>query len=153
MQKYNINLVPQNFQRKFCVSTLFFPYFQGLQQRYDTLVKIANNLYPTYDECGDSGILGSCVATRGNSNLIEQLVARDQQLSDTYHKIADGKAASEREQSNARNDSAEREQARPKGKWSKMMQDKHIGYTQWYMPKDNIPSRNTILRTLPVQRF
>lgn len=51
-------------------------------------------------------------ATRGNSNLIEQLMARDQQLSDYYHKIAGGK-------------------------WNKMMQDKHIGYTHWYMPKDN----------------
>ena len=52
-------------------------------------------------------------ATRGNSKLIEQLMARDQQLSDYYHKISGGK-------------------------WSKMMQDKHIGYTQWYMPKDNV---------------
>lgn len=52
-------------------------------------------------------------ATRGNSKLIEQLMAFDQQLSDYYHKISDGK-------------------------WSKMMQDKHIGYTQWYMPKENI---------------
>ena len=52
-------------------------------------------------------------ATRGNSNLIEQLMARDQQLSDYYHKIANGK-------------------------WSKMMQDKHIGYTQWSMPKENV---------------
>ena len=77
-------------------------------------------------------------ATRGNSNLIEQLMARDQQLSDYYHKIAGGTAASEREQSNASIDSAEREQTRPKGKWNKMMQDKHIGYTQWYMPDKNI---------------
>lgn len=52
-------------------------------------------------------------ATRGNSKLIEQLMAFDQQLSDYYHKISGGK-------------------------WSKMMQDKHIGYTQWYMPKENI---------------
>ena len=52
-------------------------------------------------------------ATRGNSKLIDQLMARDQQLSDCYHQIAGGK-------------------------WNKMMQDKHIGYTQWSMPKDNI---------------
>ena len=52
-------------------------------------------------------------ATRGNSNLVEQLMARDRQLSDYYHQIAGGK-------------------------WSGMMQDKHIGYTQWFMPKDNI---------------
>ena len=52
-------------------------------------------------------------ATRHNSNLIDQLIARDQQLSDYYHKIADGK-------------------------WNKMMQDKHIGYTQWSMPEVNV---------------
>jgi len=52
-------------------------------------------------------------ATRGNSNLVEQLMARDQQLSDYYHKIAGGK-------------------------WNKMMQDKHIGYTKWSMPDKNI---------------
>ena len=52
-------------------------------------------------------------ATRGNSNLVEQLMARDQQLSDYYHKISDGE-------------------------WSKMMQDKHIGYTKWSMPDKNI---------------
>ena len=51
--------------------------------------------------------------TRGNSNLIEQLMARDQQLSDYYHKIAGGK-------------------------WNKMMQDKHIGYTKWSMPDKNV---------------
>lgn len=52
-------------------------------------------------------------ATRGNSNLVEQLMARDQQLSDYYHQIAGGK-------------------------WSQMMQDKHIGYTEWFMPDKNI---------------
>ena len=52
-------------------------------------------------------------ATRGNNPLVEQLMARDQQLSDYYHQIA-------------------------KGKWSKMMQDKHIGYTKWSMPDKNI---------------
>ena len=67
--------------------------------------------YPVVASAGVHMIYNA--ATRGNSNLIEQLMARDQQLSDTYHKIADGK-------------------------WNKMMQDKHIGYTQWYMPKDNI---------------
>ena len=52
-------------------------------------------------------------ATRGNSPLVEQLMAHDQQLSDYFHQIAGGK-------------------------WSKMMQDKHIGYTQWFMPDKNI---------------
>ena len=77
-------------------------------------------------------------ATRGNNPLVEQLMARDQQLSDYYHQMAGGKAASEREQSNASIDSAEREQARTKCKWNKMMQDKHIGYTKWSMPDKNI---------------
>ena len=63
-------------------------------------------------------------ATRGNNPLVEQLMARDQQLSDYYHQIAKA--------------SAEREQVRPKGKWIKMMQDKHIGYTKWSMPDKNI---------------
>ena len=52
-------------------------------------------------------------ATRGNAPLISQLMARDQQLSDSYHKLSDGK-------------------------WDKMMQDKHIGYTMWSMPPKNI---------------
>ncbi|MBQ9357111.1 MAG: glycosyl hydrolase 115 family protein [Prevotella sp.] len=51
-------------------------------------------------------------ATRGNAPLVGQLMARDRQLSDYYHQIAGGK-------------------------WNKMMQDKHIGYTQWSMPQDN----------------
>lgn len=51
--------------------------------------------------------------TRGNKPLVEQLMVRDQQLSDYYHKIAEGK-------------------------WSAMMQDKHIGYTRWSMPDNNI---------------
>ena len=67
--------------------------------------------YPVVASAGVHMIYNA--ATRGNYNLIEQLMARDQQLSDYYHKIAGGK-------------------------WSKMMQDKHIGYTQWYMPKENI---------------
>ncbi|MBO4451019.1 MAG: glycosyl hydrolase 115 family protein [Bacteroidaceae bacterium] len=67
--------------------------------------------YPVVASAGVAQIYNA--ATRGNSNLIDQLMARDQQLSDYYHQIAGGK-------------------------WSKMMQDKHIGYTQWSMPKDNM---------------
>lgn len=52
-------------------------------------------------------------ATRGNQPLVGQLMNRDRQLSDYYHEIAGGK-------------------------WNKMMQDKHIGYTQWSMPEANI---------------
>ena len=51
--------------------------------------------------------------TRGNKPLVEQLMVRDQQLSDYYHHIAGGK-------------------------WSAMMQDKHIGYTRWSMPDNNV---------------
>ena len=40
-------------------------------------------------------------------------MVRDQQLSDYYHHIAGGK-------------------------WSAMMQDKHIGYTRWSMPDNNV---------------
>ena len=67
--------------------------------------------YPVVASAGVAQIYNA--ATRGNSNLIDQLMARDQQLSDYYHQIAGGK-------------------------WNKMMQDKHIGYTQWSMPKDNM---------------
>ena len=67
--------------------------------------------YPVVASAGVHMIYNA--ATRGNNPLVEQLMARDQQLSNYYHKIAGGK-------------------------WNKMMQDKHIGYTQWFMPKDNI---------------
>ena len=67
--------------------------------------------YPVVASAGVHMIYNA--ATRGNNPLVEQLMARDQQLSDYYHKIAGGK-------------------------WNKMMQDKHIGYTQWFMPMENI---------------
>ena len=67
--------------------------------------------YPVVASAGVAQIYNA--ATRGNNPLVEQLMARDQQLSDYYHKIAGGK-------------------------WNKMMQDKHIGYTQWFMPKENM---------------
>lgn len=52
-------------------------------------------------------------ATRKNEQLVNQFMARDQQLTESYHQMADGK-------------------------WDKMMQDKHIGYTHWYMPKKHV---------------
>ena len=67
--------------------------------------------YPVVASAG-VGLLYNA-ATRGNQPLVKQLMSRDKQLSDYYHVIADGK-------------------------WSKMMQDKHIGYTMWSMPDDNI---------------
>lgn len=67
--------------------------------------------YPVVASAGVSLIYNA--ATRGNTNLVEQLMTRDQQLSDYYHKISGGK-------------------------WNKMMQDKHIGYTKWSMPDKNI---------------
>lgn len=66
--------------------------------------------YPVVASAGVQEIYNA--ATRGDSCLIEQLMQRDRELSDTYMQIAHGK-------------------------WDKMMQDKHIGYTNWYMPKEN----------------
>ena len=67
-----------------------------------------------YPVAGSAGVgLLYNAATRGNQPLVKQLMDRDKQLSDYYHVIAGGK-------------------------WSKMMQDKHIGYTMWSMPDDNI---------------
>lgn len=57
-------------------------------------------------------------ATRGNSPFVEQLMDRDKMLGEHYHRIAGGK-------------------------WNKMMQDNHIGYTQW-----SIPDKNTNPTTL-----
>ncbi|MBP5316494.1 MAG: glycosyl hydrolase 115 family protein [Bacteroidales bacterium] len=67
--------------------------------------------YPVVASVGVAVIYNA--ATQGNSQLVEQLMSRDRELSDYYHKMADGK-------------------------WSGMMQDKHIGYTQWSMPNDNV---------------
>jgi hypothetical protein len=53
-------------------------------------------------------------ATLGDSLEVEELMRKDAQLTAYYNT----------EMSH--------------GKWSGMMQDKHIGYTQWSMPKDNI---------------
>ncbi len=67
--------------------------------------------YPVVASAGVQLIYNA--ATRGNKPLVGQLMARDQQLSDYYHQVAGGK-------------------------WSKMMQDKHIGYSKWSMPDRNI---------------
>lgn len=67
--------------------------------------------YPVVASAGVALIYNA--ATRGNSPLVEQLMSRDSELSEYYHRIADGK-------------------------WNKMMQDKHIGYTQWSMPNNNV---------------
>jgi hypothetical protein len=67
--------------------------------------------YPVVASAGVAMIYNA--ATHGNSQLVEQLMSRDRELSGYYHQLADGK-------------------------WSKMMQDKHIGYTQWSMPNDNV---------------
>lgn len=77
--------------------------------------------YPAVASAGVAQIYNA--ATRGNSNLIEQLMARDKQLSDYYHTLAGGK-------------------------WDKMMQDFHIGYTNWYMPKANINPMSLARQTI-----
>ncbi|MDE6342395.1 MAG: glycosyl hydrolase 115 family protein [Muribaculaceae bacterium] len=48
------------------------------------------------------------------ADLAKQLFARDARLTEIYNDSISG------------------------GKWRGMMQDKHIGYTQWFMPDDNI---------------
>ena len=53
-------------------------------------------------------------ATLGDSLKVEQLMQKDAQLTAYYNTELS------------------------QGKWSGMMQDKHIGYTQWSMPKDNV---------------
>ncbi len=67
--------------------------------------------YPVVASAGVAQIYNA--ATRGNSPLVEQLMARDRQLSDYYHQVAGGK-------------------------WNKMMQDNHIGYTKWSIPDKNV---------------
>lgn len=53
-------------------------------------------------------------ATLGDSAKVEELMRKDAQLTAYYNTELSG------------------------GKWSGMMQDKHIGYTQWSMPDDNV---------------
>jgi hypothetical protein len=52
-------------------------------------------------------------ATLGDSLTINHLMAKDQRLTDYYNKCMAG------------------------GKWDGMMLDNHIGYTQWFIPKEN----------------
>lgn len=67
--------------------------------------------YPTVASAGVAQIY-NC-ATLGDSLTINHLMAKDQRLTDYYNKcMADGK-------------------------WDGMMLDNHIGYTQWFIPKEN----------------
>ena len=67
--------------------------------------------YPVVASAGVAMLYNA--ATRGNAPLVEQLMSRDRQMMECYHRLAGGK-------------------------WSGMMQDKHIGYTVWSMPQDNV---------------
>ena len=67
--------------------------------------------YPTVASAGVAQIYNS--ATLGDSLTINHLMVKDQRLTDYYHKGIAG------------------------GKWDGMMQDNHIGYTQWFIPKEN----------------
>ena len=67
--------------------------------------------YPTVASAGVAQIY-NC-ATLGDSLTINQLMAKDQRLTDYYNKSMAG------------------------GKWDGMMLDNHIGYTQWFIPKEN----------------
>lgn len=68
--------------------------------------------YPLVASAGVAEIYNA--ATVGDSLRIEQLMEKDRQLTAYYN-----------------NELAH-------GKWRNMMQDNHIGYTQWSMPKNNI---------------
>ena len=67
--------------------------------------------YPTVASAGVAQIYN--YATFGDSLAINLLMAKDQRLTDYYNKDMAG------------------------GKWDGMMQDNHIGYTQWSIPKEN----------------
>lgn len=68
--------------------------------------------YPTVASAGVAKIY-NC-ATLGDSLAIEELMKKDVQLSDYYNNVMSD------------------------GKWSGMMQDNHIGYTQWSIPEKNV---------------
>ena len=67
--------------------------------------------YPTVASAGVAQIY-NC-ATLGDSLTINHLMAKDQRLTDYYNKCM------------------------ANGKWDGMMLDNHIGYTQWFIPKEN----------------
>ena len=67
--------------------------------------------YPTVASAGVAQIY--ICATLGDSLTINHLMAKDQRLTDYYNKCMAG------------------------GKWDGMMLDNHIGYTQWFIPKEN----------------
>lgn len=68
--------------------------------------------YPVVASAGVAKIY-NC-ATRGDSLAIEALMRKDAELADYYNNVMSG------------------------GKWKGMMQDNHIGYTQWSIPEKNV---------------
>ena len=68
--------------------------------------------YPVVASAGVAQIYNR--ATLGDSLAVERLMERDRELTDYYNNTMSG------------------------GKWHGMMQDKHIGYTQWFMPESNV---------------
>lgn len=68
--------------------------------------------YPAVASAGVAKIY--LAATLGDSCLMKELFERDKRLSDKYNKEIAG------------------------GKWDGMMLDKHIGYTRWSMPDENV---------------
>lgn len=68
--------------------------------------------YPAVASAGVAQIYN--YATLGDSLSIEALMVKDRRLSDYYNKSMAG------------------------GKWDGMMQDNHIGYTQWSIPEQNV---------------
>ena len=96
--------------------------WQSLVQRAEALkAKLPASMQDAYYQLVYYPLVGSAgvaeiynAATLGDSLRIEQLMEKDRQLTAYYN-----------------NELAH-------GKWHGMMQDKHIGYTQWFMPDDNI---------------
>ena len=80
--------------------------------------------YPAVASAGVAEIY-NC-ATLGDSVGVARLMQKDQQLTDYYNNELSG------------------------GKWRGMMQDKHIGYTQWFMPEENI---NPMTLNFPVNHI
>lgn len=84
--------------------------------QYDAFYQLVE--YPAVASAGVAKIY--LAATIGDSIMMHEMFERDKVLSDKYNKEIAG------------------------GKWDGMMLDKHIGYTQWFMPEENILPELTV---------
>ena len=97
--------------------------------------------YPAVASAGVAQIYNA--ATMGDSLTVNDLMEKDQRLTEYYNKVMAG------------------------GKWDGIMRDNHIGYTQWSIPEKNFhpmtlgfsvkhdinPSRNTKEYTIPAYNY